>query len=387
MRLSVLFAILPVVLGAPAAKRSEPAPLHKRDDSIKGQYIVKFKDIVAMSAVDDTVSGLSEKPEHVYGTLIRGFSGKLDEETVEALRANPDVDFVEEDAMVSIAAYVTQSGAPWGLGRISSRSRGSSSYRYDDSAGAGTCSYILDTGIDASHPEFEGRASLVANYAGGVNGDAQGHGTHVAGTIGSRTYGVAKRTSLYGVKVLGDNGSGSISGIVAGMDFVASDSRRRSCPRGVLANMSLGGGYSASLNNAAARMVDNNIFLAVAAGNDNINAAYFSPASEPSACTVGATDSSDRRSTFSNYGNLVDIFAPGTSILSTLPGGRTGSLSGTSMASPHIAGLAAYIAGLEGFPGSEALCARLRTLSTKNVLSNVGSGSPNYLSFNGNPSG
>lgn len=225
------------------------------------------------------------------------------------------------------------------------------------------------------------------NYAGGVNGDVQGHGTHVAGTVGSRTYGVAKNTRLYGVKVLNDQGSGSYSGIIAGIDFVAGDYRSRNCPNGAFANMSLGGGYSAALNQAAARLVDNNVFLAVAAGNDNANAANYSPASERSACTVGSTTSTDGRSSFSNYGNLVDVFAPGSNILSTLPGGRTGSLSGTSMASPHVAGLAAYLAGLEGYPGSEALCNRIIQLSTTNAISGLPSGTPNRLIFNGNPQG
>lgn len=186
MRLSLLLALLPAVLGAPAAnKRSEPAPLHIRDDgnAIAGNYIVKFKDASALSALEDAVSTLGEAPEHVFKNAFRGFSGHIDEETLKTLRDHPDVDFIEEDGTVTLDAYVTQPGAPWGLGRISSRSRGSTTYRYDDSAGEGTCSYILDTGIDPNHPDFGGRASFLANYAGGVNGDVQGHGTHVAGKL------------------------------------------------------------------------------------------------------------------------------------------------------------------------------------------------------------
>lgn len=241
---------------------------------------------------------------------------------------------------MSLSAYTTQSNAPWGLARISHRARGSTGYTYDTSAGSGTCSYIVDTGIQASHPvsappysrsaattniifqDFGGRATQLVSYAGN-NADGNGHGTHVAGTIGSNTYGVAKRTTLLGVKVLSDSGSGSISGIISGLNYVVSDSRSRSCPNGAFANMSLGGGYSASLNSAAKGLIDNNIFLAVAAGNENQNAANVSPASEPTVCTVGATTSADAKASFSNYGALVDIFAPGQGILSTWIGSST----------------------------------------------------------------
>ncbi|KFH40951.1 Cuticle-degrading protease-like protein [Hapsidospora chrysogenum ATCC 11550] len=390
MRLTVLLSLLPMVLGAPATKRSEPAPLltprADADALIADSYIVKFKESGELSILNNALNSLDVAPDHVFKAIFQGFSAKLDEETLNALRDHPDVEYIEQDAIATISGYVSQPNAPWGLGRISSRS-GSSTYTYDDSAGSGTCSYILDTGIDAGHSDFGGRATFVANFADNNDGDGNGHGTHCAGTVGGNTYGVAKKTKLYGVKVLNDSGSGSYSGIISGLDFVAQDAASRSCPNGVFANMSLGGGYSAALNQAAAALVSRGIFLAVAAGNDNSNAANYSPASETSACTVGASDQSDRRSSFSNYGSVVDIFAPGSNIRSTLPGGGSGTKSGTSMASPHIAGLGAYLASLEGFPGSQALCNRIRTLATSGALSNLPSGTPNLLAFNGNPSG
>lgn len=388
MRASILLALLPAVLGAPT-RRSEPAPLHVPrdvDSLIKDTYIVKYKDITAFSAVDEGIKVLAGKPAHVFKGAFKGFAGKIDAEALEILRDDPSVDFIEQDAIVSLSAYTTQSNAPWGLARISHRARGATGYTYDTSAGSGTCSYIVDTGIQANHPDFGGRATQLISYAGN-NADGNGHGTHVAGTIGSNTYGVAKRTTLLGVKVLSDSGSGSISGIISGLNYVVSDARSRSCPNGAFANMSLGGGYSASLNSAAKGLIDNNIFLAVAAGNENQNAANVSPASEPTVCTVGATTSADAKASFSNYGALVDIFAPGQGILSTWIGSSTNSISGTSMASPHIAGLAAYLAGLEGYPGAQAACNRIIALATTGVITGLPSGTPNRLAFNGNPSG
>jgi len=235
----------------------------------------------------------------------------------------PQVEYIEQDAIITINAYTQQPGAPWGLGRISHRSKGSTTYEYDTSGGSGTCAYVIDTGVEASHPEFEGRASQIKSFISGQNTDGNGHGTHCAGTIGSKTYGVAKKTKIYGVKVLDNSGSGSYSGIISGMDFAVQDSKTRSCPKGVVANMSLGGGKAQSVNDGAAAMIRAGVFLAVAAGNDNANAANYSPASEPTVCTVGATTSSDARSSFSNYGSLVDIFAPGSNILSTWIGGTT----------------------------------------------------------------
>nr|ADK74313.2 alkaline serine protease P32 [Metapochonia rubescens] len=390
MHLSALLTLLPAVLAAPATigQRAEPAPLFtpKAESIISGKYIVKFKDGVVRTATDDAVSILSSKADRIYEHAFNGFAGPLTKEELKTLRNHPDVDFIEKDAMMHLNGIVEQNGAPWGLGRISHRAKGSTTYRYDDSAGAGTCVYIIDTGIEASHPEFEGRATFLKSFISGQNTDGNGHGTHCSGTIGSRSYGVAKKTKLFGVKVLDNSGSGSYSGVISGMDYVAQDAKTRSCPKGHFASMSLGGGYSAAVNQAAASLVSSGVFLAVAAGNDNRDAQNTSPASEPSACTVGATASNDARSSFSNYGRVVDIFAPGTGVLSTWIGGSTNTISGTSMATPHIAGLAAYLSALQGPTSPAALCKKIQDTSTKNVITGMPSGTVNYLAYNGNGS-
>ncbi|KAL7934601.1 peptidase S8/S53 domain-containing protein [Trichoderma chlorosporum] len=391
MRLSVLLSLLPMVLAAPATeKRAEPAPVFtpaSKHGLIADQYIVKFKEGSSLQAVDDTLTRIVSGAHHVYQHVLNGFAGKLDQETLDALRNHPDVEYIEQDAVVKVNTFVQQTGAPWGLGRISHKARGSTTYVYDDSAGEGTCAYVIDTGVDDSHPEFEGRADLLISYISGQNTDGNGHGTHVSGTIGSRSYGVAKKTQIYGVKVLDDSGSGTLSNVIAGMDFVARDSQTRDCPNGSVANMSLGGSFSASINQAAASLTSSGVFLAVAAGNDDTDARNTSPASEPSVCTVGATTSSDARASFSNYGSVVDILAPGQDILSTWPNRQTNIISGTSMATPHITGLGAYLLTLEGPKTPQALCSYIQALSNGGILSDIPSGTVNYLAFNGNPSG
>ncbi|PHH69306.1 hypothetical protein CDD80_6838 [Ophiocordyceps camponoti-rufipedis] len=390
MKLSILLTLLPaVVLSSPTTPR-DPAPLlSARSPSklIPDHYIVKFKDGIHASAVDEAVSTLARKANRVYQHAFRGFAGQLGAEDLRALRANPDVDFIEQDSVVTLSGITQQRGAPWGIARISHRDKGSTTYLYDESAGEGTCAYIIDTGIDASHPEFEGRAAMAKSFVDGQDTDGNGHGTHCAGTIGSSSYGVAKKTSLYGVKVLDDSGSGATSNVIAGMDFAASDSKERQCPKGVVANMSLGGGYSAAVNRAAAALVSAGVFLGVAAGNSNTDASNFSPASEPSVCTVGATTKRDARSSFSNYGRPVKVFAPGSDILSTWLQGGTNTISGTSMAAPHITGLGAYLASLEGLTDPAAICRRIQELATKDVLTGIPRGTVNYLAFNGAESG
>jgi subtilisin family serine protease len=227
-----------------------------------------------------------------------------------------------------------QAGATWGLDRISHKQNGATDYTYDSSAGAGTCSYIIDTGIYTQHPEFEGRATMVYSFISGASTDDNGHGTHVSGTIGSKTYGVSKKTQLYGIKVLDSQGSGQWTDIVSGIQMAVTDSQQRQCPNGVVVNMSLGGGKQQSVNDAVAAAVDSGLFFAVAAGNDGVDFSNTSPASEPKAFAVGASDNTDALAYFSNYGSTLGVIAPGVDVLSTWNDGKTNTISGTSMATP-----------------------------------------------------
>ncbi|KAJ3489274.1 hypothetical protein NLG97_g6033 [Lecanicillium saksenae] len=292
---------------------------------------------------------------------------------------------------MSTQGYVTQSGATYGPARISHRQPGSSEYVYDESAGEGTCAYVIDTGIDVNHPEFEGRATWLAKYGPGPNYDECGHGTHVAGIIGSKTYGVAKKTQLYSVKVLyyseqRRNCVGDNSDIIKGINAVAADAATRSCPNGVVVNMSLGGGYTKALNDAVDALANRGIFVAVASGNENQDARNVSPASASKACCVGGTDANDRRYVNSNYGANVDVAAPGVNVLSTYPNGRTASLTGTSMATPHVAGLAAYLGAKDGVSGP-GVCGTIQNLATANAIVDQIRGTKNLIAFNGNPRG
>ncbi|KAM0201616.1 hypothetical protein ACHAPI_001661 [Fusarium lateritium] len=382
MRSATLLALLPFALAAPS-RRAEPAPV-LRPRGVKlvdGKYIVKMKGGIRAASVSATVSTIEADADYTYSKSFNGFAASLKDDEIEKLKNDPNVEYIEQDAYISIKATTQQENAPWGLARLSSDRAGSKTYTYDESAGEGTCAYIIDTGIDVEHPDFDGRATFLKNFAGGSDGDGQGHGTHVAGTIGSTTYGVAKKTSLFAVKVLGDDGSGTNSAVIAGMDFVAGHADEKTCPKGAVVNMSLGGEFSDAVNKAAASIVDAGLFLAVAAGNEAADASGSSPASEASACTVGATTRNDTLAYYSNFGDVVDVLAPGTDILSTWPGGKTNTISGTSMASPHVAGLAAYFLGLG--EKAEGLCDYIVSAAIDGVVANVPSGTVNKLINNG----
>lgn len=375
----------------------EPAPLlePRQGKTIPGKYIVKMRDAGALNTLTAAIKLSDSRPDHVYRIdKFQGFAATLNASQITTLRLLPTVEYVEKDARlvaewvaespVEKRAIMTQSSPSWGLGRISNINRGSSTYIYDDSAGRDTCSYIIDTGIFTAHPDFEGRARFLANFAGdGSNNDGHGHGTHVAGTVGSKTYGVAKKTNLYAIKVLSNLGVGATSGVMAGINFAVNDSKTRGCAKGAVVNLSLAGTKSASLNTAVARAVAAGLFVVVGAGNSATDASGTSPASEATAFTVGATDINDNFASFSNFGPSVDILAPGVSILSTSNTGGSALKSGTSMATPHVAGLAAYLLSIEGTMSPNALAARIQALAQKGKITGVPANTANLLIYNG----
>ncbi len=322
---------------------------------IPGQYIVVLKDGAMDSRSLVATKGLRAK--HAY-SIIPGFAAELSDTELAALRKDPNVAFVEQDGIMSVDA--TQSGATWGLDRIDQRALPlSGTYTYTTTA-TNVTAYILDTGLQANHADFGGRAANVFDAFGGSGADCHGHGTHVGGTVGGSTYGVAKGVKLRGVRVLDCAGSGSNSGVIAGMDYV-----RLNAVKPAVANMSLGGTASSAVNTAANNLANSGVFLAVAAGNNSgANACNYSPAGAASATTVGSTASNDTRSSFSNIGSCVDIYAPGSSITSARLNGTSTVMSGTSMASPHVAGVGALYKATYGDASSATVDSWIKTNAT-----------------------
>ncbi|MFM9172585.1 MAG: S8 family serine peptidase, partial [Acidimicrobiaceae bacterium] len=299
---------------------------------------------------------------------------------VSGLLRNPRVLSIEPDSTVLVDPTTeTQIGATWGLDRLDQRALPLSGTFTSPSNASNVFAYVVDTGIDATHPEFGGRVNTGFDAVSGGSGqtDCNGHGTHVAGTIASQTYGVAKAARLVPVRVLDCNGSGTYSGVIAGLDWIAQN--RPSTQRAVV-NMSLGGGASSSLDSAVASLVASGVAVVVAAGNSNTDACTTSPARAASAITVGATASNDSRASFSNYGSCLDLFAPGANITSTVPGNSTAIYSGTSMAAPHVAGVAAVALALNAMTPTQ-LATYLTDNATTGVVGSAGTSSPNLLAY------
>jgi len=317
-----------------------------------------------------------------YSHALQGFAGNLPPQAVEAIGSNPNVAFVERDGI----AHTTAVGS-WGLDRIDQRDlplNSTYSAAYD---GSGVRVYIIDTGVDYTRTDqFENRIDTGADWDFVDDDDdafdCAGHGTHVAGTVGSHDYGVAPGVTIVSVRVLNCQGSGSYADVIAGVDYVAANA-----PNGSVANMSLGGGYSSSLNSAVNGAVAKGVVFAVSSGNSNADACNYSPASAASAITVNASTSSDGRASFSNYGSCTDIFAPGAGITSTVMGSGTESWSGTSMASPHVAGVAALTIQELGAVGPTTVWNTMRSRATRDHISGAGTGTPNLLLYSGTDSG
>ncbi|WP_030164175.1 S8 family peptidase [Spirillospora albida] len=363
-----LVAVL--VTPAQAATHNAPLSLAAPGQGVADRYIVTLKSGVS---IGDTVSKRGIRTTHRYGRVLNGFAAKLSSDQLTRLRRTPGVASVEQDGLVQ--ATTTQSNPPsWGIDRIDQTALPlSRSYTYN-ATGAGVTAYIIDTGIATSHSQFGGRASNVFDAFGGSGQDCNGHGTHVAGTVGASAYGVAKGVQLRGVRVLNCSGSGSNSGVIAGMNWVATNHVARS-----VANMSLGGGYSSSVNSAANNLVNSGVFLAVAAGNSNQNACSFSPASASGATSVAASTSTDAKASYSNHGSCVHLYAPGSSITSTWLNGGTNTISGTSMASPHVAGVAALYKAANGDAAAGTIRSWLTSNATSGVITGNPSGTPNRL--------
>ena len=388
-RISILS--LSVVIGLSGASfASSAAELRTVPRPVEGQYIVVLKESAASLSGESNraarVSAVAQEMANAhranlvrtYEHALRGFAVRADDNALARLLADPRVAYVEEDGVVHASA--TQSGATWGIDRTDQRDLPlSGTYTYDTTAST-VHAYIVDTGILSSHGDFGGRVS--GGYSAISDGrgttDCNGHGTHVAGTVAGATWGVAKGAQLHPVRVLGCDGSGTNSGVIAGMDWVAGNHVKPA-----VANMSLGGGASTSTDDAVARMTSAGVTVVVAAGNDNSNACNYSPARAASAITVGSTTSSDARSSFSNYGSCLDIFGPGSSITSAwyTSNTATNTISGTSMASPHVAGVAAlYLAVNPGATPSQVTSAIINA-STPNKVTSPGTGSPNRLLY------
>jgi subtilisin family serine protease len=364
---------------------AEMSKLRRAANKIENNYIVVLDDSVigprgnfsiAPYVAQEMVATHRGQLKHLYQHALNGFAVEMTPEEAEALSQDFRVAYVEEDGIVT--ADATQSNPPWGLDRIDQRNLPLNAIYTFNWTGSGVRAYVIDTGIRTTHTQFGGRASNVFDAFGGSGADCNGHGTHVSGTIGGSTYGVAKSALLRGVRVLDCNGSGSNSGVIAGVDWVTNNHINPA-----VANMSLGGGASSALDTAVNNLANSGVPIAVAAGNSNANACNTSPARAANAITVGSTTTSDARSSFSNFGTCLDLFAPGSGILSSWFSSdtATATLSGTSMASPHVAGVAALYK--QANPGASATTTRNAIVNgaTTNVVTNAGTGSPNRLLY------
>ena len=378
-----------LLVAAAACADPSRAPTAPAAQPIPGQYIVVYRDRVtdvdgatadklARRAARTALRAEARAAKRLFRHALKGFVADLDADDVAELRADPDVAYVEQDQMMYPIA--TQANATWGIDRVDDRSLPlDGTYTYAR-AGAGVRVYVIDTGLLTAHAEFSGRASNVYDGVGGRGQDCNGHGTHVGGTIGGETFGVAKDALLRGVRVFSCSGGSANSTIIAGIDWVTANHVKPA-----VANLSLGGGYSQATNDAVTRLSNAGVFVAVAAGNENQDACDASPASAPVVTTVAASTRTDARASYSNFGPCVDLYAPGSSITSSwyTSTTATNTISGTSMATPHVAGVAALYKSANGDASQATIDAWLKNNATANVITGNPGGTPNRLLYKG----
>ncbi len=378
---ALLVTVAGGVLAAPATAAEGAIRDSGTSSVVADSYVVVLKSMAGVPTAAETLTDkYGGEVGHTYSHALGGFEVEIDETAAKQLAADPAVSYVQKNGIFSISA--TQSNPPWGLDRIDQRALPlSSSYTYDTTA-SNVHAYIIDTGIRTTHQQFGGRAvsgtDAVDNDSN--SNDCNGHGTHVAGTVGGSTYGVAKAVQLVGVRVLDCAGDGTTAGVVAGIDWVTANAIKPA-----VANMSLGGPVDSVLDAAVNRSIASGITYVLASGNETANACNSSPARVANAITVNATTRTDAKASFSNFGSCTDIFAPGQDIQSAwfTSDTATNTISGTSMASPHVAGAAALsLAANPGFTPAQVASALL-TAATPNVVTSPGTGSPNRLLFTG----
>ncbi|KAL5632664.1 hypothetical protein ACGC1H_005570 [Rhizoctonia solani] len=399
--LSLLCSALSVIVWTTSVTNAVPVS-QVNGDAQPGSYIVVLKETASMKSHVASMKGkftASQKTKsHVTYDydFMNGFSAELDDDDLKELTQSPDVEMIVPDSIVyPHAGALVQKDATWGLGRVSSKTKlpaGSSADRLNYNferlpSPAGVDVYVLDTGVNIHHVDFGGRAHWGKTFGPYRNQDGHGHGTHVAGTVAGKRWGVAKAASIIAVKVLSDEGPGKTSDIVAGINWAVAEVKRKGRPSVI--NMSLGGPANDAMDRAAAKAIAAGVHVVVSAGNDNVDAKNTSPARVPVVITVGATSITDERwvwskTSGSNFGKSVDIFAPGDRITSA---GMTNSgatiKTGTSMAAPHVAGLIAYLLAIEGRRTPANMLARVKHLAPDGVLRGIPSDTRNEMIWNG----
>ncbi|MDX2394037.1 S8 family peptidase [Streptomyces sp. DK15] len=386
---AALLTITPALTGtaSAAAPEPDPAPLFVSANAVPGKYIVTLDKVADTAKITST---LGVKPTFTYSKALNGFAAPLTDFQLRMVRLMPGVKSVETDAKVNaptaFSPMSSRAAGPelrspsssWGLDRIDQKELPLDNDFTTQGNGAGVTAYILDSGIDYKHDEFGDRATFGFDAVGdGRNGaDCQGHGTHVAGTVAGKTYGVARKASLVSVRVLGCDGKGESSGIIAGLDWVAKNAKQPA-----VLNGSLGGDKSKAVNDAATAVSDAGVLPVIAAGNSSIDACNVSPASAARVLTVAASNKYDEETAFSNYGECVTLYAPGQEILSAKLGGGSVAQDGTSMAAPHVTGVAVLYKQANPKATPADIAEYIDDESTKDILQSVSKSSPNRLLF------